>query len=181
MNLRPSSPLQTRSILVDLPPRKSGPVSRSRYSRMSPTLASGGRRTLSSPMSSSLLPLSANTALNPASRVRSTYRPGVTACKASSLLMPASPLPFPSHICPAALPPAESLLKFSIVKSLKVTPAMIAIPGVPGNKETSKGIRNRKICTRRGSREQGAEVAGARHKSLVPATSASRAQNQSRA
>ena len=37
---------------------------------------------------------------------------------------------------------------------------MIAIPGVPGNKETSKEIRNRKICTRRGSREQGAEVAG---------------------
>ena len=24
---------------------------------------------------------------------------------------------------------------------------MIAIPGVPGNKETSKEIRNRKICT----------------------------------
>ena len=56
---------------------------------------------------------------------------------------------------------------------------MIAIPGVPGNKETSKEIKNRKICTRRGSREQVAEVAGARHKSLVPATSASCARNQS--
>ena len=37
---------------------------------------------------------------------------------------------------------------------------MIAIPGVPGNKETSKEIRNRKICIRRGSREQVAEVQG---------------------
>ena len=37
---------------------------------------------------------------------------------------------------------------------------MIAIPGVPGNKETSKEIRNRKICTRRGSREQVTEVQG---------------------
>ena len=32
---------------------------------------------------------------------------------------------------------------------------MIAIPGALDNKETSKEIRNRKICTRQGSREQG--------------------------
>ena len=80
-----------------------------------------------------------------------------------------------------SLPNLRQLIFCRLLKSLKVTPAMIAIPGVPGNKETSKEIRNRKICTRRGSREQAAEVAGARHKSPVPATSASCARNQSRA
>ena len=59
-----------------------------------------------------------------------------------------------------SLPNLRQLIFCRLLKSLKVTPAMIAIPGVPGNKETSKEIRNRKICTRRGSREQVTEVQG---------------------
>ena len=35
---------------------------------------------------------------------------------------------------------------------------MIAIPGVPGNKETSKEIRNRKICTDYHNKEWGCVV-----------------------
>ncbi len=105
-----SSPRQTRSILVDLPSRKSGPVSRSRYSTMSSTFASGGRRTLSRPMSWVLLLLSANTALKPASSVRSTYRPGTTVDLAAVLLLPPAfarlspPLLWPTFLPPLALP-----------------------------------------------------------------------------
>ena len=146
MNVLPSSPRQTRSILVDFPSRKSGPVSRSRYSMMSLTLASGGSRTLSRPMSKSLLPLSANTALKPASSVRSTYRPGVNTESAAPVILPAFRFPFLSRFCPAALPPAESFLKFPIVFRLKVMSAMIVLSRLPGNKETSKDERNRKIC-----------------------------------
>ena len=134
---------------------------------MSLTLASGGSRTLSRPMSKSLLPLSANTALKPASKVRSTYRPGTTVDLAAVLLLPPAfarlflsplpasvPLPFPSRFCPAALPPAESFfLKFPIVFRLKVTSAMIVLSRLPRNKETSKDERNRKTCT--GARGRG--------------------------
>ena len=108
MNVLPSSPRQTRSILVDFPSRKSGPVSRSRYSTMSLTLASGGSRTLSRPMSKSLLPLSANTALKPASSVRSTYRPWTTVDLAAVLLLPpafARLFLSPPRFWPAFLPP----------------------------------------------------------------------------
>ena len=144
---------------------------------MSLTLASGGSRTLSRPMSKSLLPLSANTALKPASSVRSTYRPGTMVDLAAVLLLPSAfarlflspprpcpaflsplalplmsplpasvllPLPFPSHFCPTASPPAESFLKFFIILSFYA--AMIVLSRLPRNKETSKDERNRKIC-----------------------------------
>ena len=150
---------------------------------MSLTLASGGSRTLSRPMSKSLLPLSANTALKPASSVRSTYRPGTTVDLAAVLLLPPAfarlflspprfwpaflpplmsplpasvplPFPFPTCFCPTASPPAESFfLKFPIVFRLKVTSAMIVLSRLPGNKETSKDERNRKTCT--GARGRG--------------------------
>ena len=67
------------------------------------------------------------------------------------------------------MPNLRQLIFCRLLKSLKVTPAMIAIPGAPGNKETSKEIRNRKICIRRGSREQGLDTKAPSLPPLPPA------------